>query len=261
MVDTPPSGRRALYPKSDGWYDKDSSGVETKLGGGGAGAWLPEKPPASPTTQDDEFSDGSLDVKWTEFDPNTKLAVTEETFGLQFVKTANGGTYERAGLYQSIPSGDFTIITRAMALGNANTYHYYGLALWEDAADTSKKMFCCDYYRNGAAVVPAMFAYEWTDYNSISTNKLAATTLLFPTNSPYMRLRRNGTNYYLEYSPTGYAWQSPNAYAAITLSFTPTHFGLFCDAYTNTNPVTFMFPFFRYLGYNAGEASTTLGNR
>lgn len=30
-ITTPGSGERALYPKSDGWYDKDSSGVETKL--------------------------------------------------------------------------------------------------------------------------------------------------------------------------------------------------------------------------------------
>lgn len=34
----PDSGERLLYPKSDGWYDRDSAGVETKLGGGGASA-------------------------------------------------------------------------------------------------------------------------------------------------------------------------------------------------------------------------------
>ena len=33
---TPAAGYRALYPKSDGWYDLDSAGVETKLGSGGA---------------------------------------------------------------------------------------------------------------------------------------------------------------------------------------------------------------------------------
>lgn len=30
----PAAGRRLLYPKSDGFYEKDSAGVETKLGGG-----------------------------------------------------------------------------------------------------------------------------------------------------------------------------------------------------------------------------------
>ena len=29
---TPPSGQRSLYPKSDGWYEKNSSGVESKVG-------------------------------------------------------------------------------------------------------------------------------------------------------------------------------------------------------------------------------------
>lgn len=36
--DNPPSGYRKLYPKSDGWYDLDSGGTETSLGGGGGGA-------------------------------------------------------------------------------------------------------------------------------------------------------------------------------------------------------------------------------
>jgi hypothetical protein len=34
--DTPASGLRVLYAKSDGWYEKDSAGVETKLGGASA---------------------------------------------------------------------------------------------------------------------------------------------------------------------------------------------------------------------------------
>jgi hypothetical protein len=29
---TPVAGRRLLYPKSDGWYEKNSAGVETKVG-------------------------------------------------------------------------------------------------------------------------------------------------------------------------------------------------------------------------------------
>lgn len=32
-VATPAAGRRVLYAKSDGWYDKNSAGVETKLVG------------------------------------------------------------------------------------------------------------------------------------------------------------------------------------------------------------------------------------
>lgn len=31
---TPASGRRLIYPKSDGWYDLDDAGVETQLGSG-----------------------------------------------------------------------------------------------------------------------------------------------------------------------------------------------------------------------------------
>lgn len=34
---TPAAGKRLLYPKSDGWYEKNSAGVETKISGGGGG--------------------------------------------------------------------------------------------------------------------------------------------------------------------------------------------------------------------------------
>lgn len=36
-VDNPPTGERALIPKTDGWYDRDSTGLETKLGASGGG--------------------------------------------------------------------------------------------------------------------------------------------------------------------------------------------------------------------------------
>ncbi len=36
-VDTPPTGQRALFAKSDGWYDLDDTGAETQLGAGGSG--------------------------------------------------------------------------------------------------------------------------------------------------------------------------------------------------------------------------------
>lgn len=29
---TPAAGKRLLYPKADGWYEKNSNGVETKIG-------------------------------------------------------------------------------------------------------------------------------------------------------------------------------------------------------------------------------------
>lgn len=41
--DNPPAGQRALIAKSDGWYDRDETGVETNLnlsGGGGGGLTL-----------------------------------------------------------------------------------------------------------------------------------------------------------------------------------------------------------------------------
>jgi hypothetical protein len=46
--DNPPAGQRLLVPGSDGWYDRDSSGVETKLGGGGAIVPVQSSAPSSP---------------------------------------------------------------------------------------------------------------------------------------------------------------------------------------------------------------------
>ena len=39
---TPSTSIRRLYPKSDGWYDLDDAGTETKIGAGGTGSGLPD---------------------------------------------------------------------------------------------------------------------------------------------------------------------------------------------------------------------------
>ena len=52
------SGYRRLYPKTDGWYDLDASGVETKIGTGGGGSltWPLQAPITTSSTPQYAFS-------------------------------------------------------------------------------------------------------------------------------------------------------------------------------------------------------------
>ena len=78
---------------------------------GGSGAWDPNKPPASPGALDDEFSDNSLNVAWSEYDPEGKTTWTEGDGGA-VADTATSAADNHNGLYKTLPAGDFTVVTK-----------------------------------------------------------------------------------------------------------------------------------------------------
>lgn len=87
--------------------------------------WNPKALPASPNAKDDEFSDGSVDAKWTEFDPPGVLTVTEDAYGLKLVAVDDPGVggLSLVGVYQAIPSDDeFEIITKVTLSGPVTSY-------------------------------------------------------------------------------------------------------------------------------------------
>ena len=77
---------------------------------GGAGAWNPNLPPASPSAWDDEFNNSSVDVKWTKDDPNNKLTVTESGSTITLALAEDNGA--GAGLWQTAPTGDWQMVVK-----------------------------------------------------------------------------------------------------------------------------------------------------
>src|SRR6184192_418741 len=82
---TPASGSRVLYPKSTGWYDLDSAGVERRITQS-AVLWTPQ---GTPTTAD-EFNDASLDAAWTQVTAGGSVTWTEAADVMSVSYNANG---------------------------------------------------------------------------------------------------------------------------------------------------------------------------
>lgn len=224
--------------------------------------WDPMLPPATENSNNDEFNDSSLSPNWTEFDPNNRLTVAENAYGLQTTKVTTGASHELAGLYKSLPAGNFTITSRVSHLSyqGAGTYGYCGIALWENAANVAAKMLIYMWMRD--TTNDNLFSYECTNYTTLSVAKLAPVAPVWRGDSMYLRIFRSGTNYYLDYSLFGNGWMSPNAYAAITLSFTPLHMGIITDAYNTAANHLSIFHIFRYLpSMNADFTGVLEGNR
>lgn len=228
-------------------------------GGGGSGGWDPDKPPASPGALDDEFSDNSLNVAWSEYDPEGKTTWTEGDGGAKatIVTTA---TDNHNGIYKTLPAGAFTAIIKVATLSLEAHRIVAGIALWENPAGNNK-MAMIDIDRDGTAnFVTRLEMVEFTNHTTYSSHKIALTTIGY-SEQVYLRLRRTGTNYYAEFSFNGLGWRSLNAGAAVTLGFTPTAIGLDVNNLNSGVTISVIYPFFRYIASDVGIGGVLAGNR
>ena len=231
-------------------------------GGSSLGIWLPDAPPSSAGADDDEFADASGGVPsgWTEVDHGNHMSVDEDAVGLELASTATGGSYENAGIYKAIPAGDFTIWTKLSHIGVADTsYVLGGLALWEDATNSTKKVELFYNFLQSGGGTSSIAVYEYTNYNTAGSAAKSSSsfgTVYNPT-AIYMRIRRNSTTYSFDYSTDGIGWMQ---FYSGSLSFTPTHYGPLCGV--NHNQANHeRYAFFRYKSSDITVAGITEGNR
>jgi hypothetical protein len=236
-----------IYQKADG----------TPIAGGGGGTtlktvWSPDAPPASPSAYDSEFDAGSAGVPsgFTEYDPGSILAVDESSTYKKLIATITSATFAVVGgIYREIPAGDFTIWTKVRVVGKLADYSWAGLALWEDATDSAKGIenFCL--VARGSAGPVGIDQFYMTNYNTYNTDRLGNNSQPYSAQEAYLRIRRNGTTYYIGWSENGEVWYEKNT--ATTIGFTPSHFGLsFANSTGVTNVATA--DFFRYVGSDVG---------
>lgn len=249
--------------EGDIFYRTDEDKVYTydgaawnELGGGNGGSadftlWDPNAPPTSPSAYDDEFSNSVLDGKWTEFDPDAELTVTEDEVGLK-LDTASA-SFNLCGLYQTVPSGDFTIYARASLLGNRVDWKNVGLMLWEDATDDTKRISILGFgYRADVTYAIFQLATNYTTWNSnyIYTN--------WSGEHAYVRVRRNSTTYSFALSSDGLGWQ---VFYVGGLAFVPTHFGVGINNQGAGVSQRGVFNFFRYVASDVGLTGIMNGDR
>lgn len=223
--------------------------------------WNPMLPPATENSSNDEFNDSSLSTGWTEFDPGNRLTVSEGRSGLLLTKLGVAGGHEIAGLYKTLPAGDFSLSAYCSNLGSGSIINDgTTLCLWENPANLASKLFTFNYSLTSANLI-TFASYEWTNYTTVASTKYTETEAYIKASGYFMRLRRNGTNYYIEYSTNGIAWYSPNSLAAITISFTPTAMGVACNVPSSATTSYRLFNLFRYLNSDVGIYGILEGNR
>ena len=116
-----------IYSRAGKLYYKEASGVETPFNTGSAVSstfWNAKVPPTNPHAKDDEFDDGVLAAKWSEFDPPGILTVTENTYGLE-LNTSNdpAASTSIVGIYQPVPTEDeFEIVAKISISGNTGNF-------------------------------------------------------------------------------------------------------------------------------------------
>lgn len=188
--------------------------------------WWADVPPAGAHAKDDEFDDAALDIKWTEWDPAAKMAISETEVGAEMVHTADGALHF-AGMHQDVISGDYSIWTRVAQLakftagGTAN--HFWGLLLLEDADDNPNTS---DGYLFGGFLDntnEGIVLCKFTAYNTYGSTLSLTYMDDIPATHFYLRIRKATATYAFDISRDGIGWKRVYSGA---LDFAPEQFGL-----------------------------------
>jgi hypothetical protein len=234
----------------------NGTGAWSSPGVGGVSLWYPDAPPSSPHSCDDEMNGSVVNAKWTELDPANQVTWSMDTTAhmLKAVGTDPGtGNTRLSGLYQAVPASEFTIYTRCSNIYSSTVAKALdvGIFVSEDLAanPTTADLRAASLFQfnTGRGVRNAAYAA----YNGAVT---VGTSYSDP--QPYLRIRCNGTAYVSDVSFDGISWF---LLQAVTLGFTPAHFGVFiAQAGSGAGPeATGYWKFFRCFsgagvsGYNA----------
>lgn len=218
--------------------------------------WDLYAPPASPNANDKEFDGGSGGVPsgLTEVDFSSLLAVSESAIVKRVILThsGGGGPIDIAGLYWTIPAGDFTLWTHCSVRSFRGSHVDGGLALWQDATSSTGDIRTFGLRTSSANAINVM---GWTAYNG-TPSSLASESILVT--DVFLRIRRTSSTYAFDFctSPSG-GWA--RVFNTAALGITPTHFGIFIQDSTSS-PAYADFDFLRYRDSDIGISSLGSGN-
>lgn len=220
----------------------------TPAGGGGGSIqiWHWDKPPASPSAIDDEFS--AALSGWTNFGS----AATQRVVGgnLELTGLLNSGA-NMGGVERTLPAGNFTVITRVNVAAE-NSFSLSGLFL-RSSVSGRIKFFTLQI--QSATITSCDCNYgNYTAFNVRSSFGTAKTVA----NIPYfLRISYDGTNLIFELSKDGTSW-TLYLTEAVGTWFTggnlPDRVGVAVDSFSASTKAKAAFSFFRY--YNTSQADT-----
>ncbi len=191
-------------------------------GSGSPQIFFPDAPPETPHACDDEFTAGTIDAKWAEWDVGglATFSIDTDRRMLKCVGTSDG-TVRLAGLYQPVPASEFAFIAKIGSLfqNNGNAVFDVGVFVSQDIATNPST---ADARTFGIIQYPSIWGMRglpWTSYNVVFPD----VDLGFLTDlRSYVRIRCNGTSLEWDTSPDGITWRYQYGEA---LAWSPSHFG------------------------------------
>jgi len=220
-------------------------------------------PPASPNAKDDEFDDGSLAGKWTEWDFGSAVVPSEDSRGLLLTVDDQA---EWGGVYQAVAAGDFSIMCRlGVSADPNNDWGAAGLMLFEDATDSAGN-FAFIGLRGGPSTIRGILCQYWSAYNIIYTSASyiqAGEEEAGLFDWCYFKCRRDGGTLYFDYSFDGKSWYqfADASEAGIMNSNTVTHIGIAGYQYTTGSTLYVRSDFFRHVASDVGYDGIIGGRR
>lgn len=169
----------------------------------------PDIIPASPTVYDDEFTAGSLDAKWTQFNA-TGLTTAFLKDRIILKNTSTGGV--PSGIYQVAPSPTWEFTAKCHIACLPAAYELGGIAAIESATN---KVGWVGFYISGGTLIALNTA---RGNNSGVNTQITSFTASF-NGAVYLRIKYDGTNVIYSVSSDGVAWVQVTSEAK-TASFT-----------------------------------------
>lgn len=214
--------------------------------------WDPDALPDTPSAQDDQFDDESLDVKWTEWDLGAAQLTLAEADTFAILTHTNEAAERFRGIYQTLPAGDFTIATKASLISNVTADASVSICLFEDATNINADILVNKLlFRTAGNDWRRLLVQRWLDYQTHNADYAGG--VLFPNTTCYLRIRRNGTNLYYEYGSDGVGWQLLFTHVQ---PFVPAHMGIVTS---NANTGTTIYGYFDLFRYIASDQIGPIG--
>lgn len=207
----------------------------------------PDRRPTTPSSLDDEFDDGSLAAKWTLFNPAGITLTTTEAAGLLQLQAATDPGDNVTGYFQTLPSGDFTIVTKVSLTAQRIDNNVCGIMLLEDATgNPSTTDILTMQLRISVTDAPcAVRAARWSQYDTFLTSYILHSGLNLT--DAYLRMRRLSTTLFYEFSSDGIGFCS---IVNNTQPFAPAECGIFVNNGNTGATLNAFFDFFRYKNSN-----------
>ena len=158
--------------------------------------FLPQRPPQSPNSLDDEFDDGyfSTGTKWKVWNPSPIALQFSEPYGPSLLTVGVSGANVAKtlfGIFESFPTLPYSgsiiwsagISSRYLSLSGTNVSGLVGLALFENAAANPSTSdlytFHTEWHNSGTATNTRYWVDRWSQYNTrISVYELRSSAAL-----------------------------------------------------------------------------------